>query len=57
MEGEKVKLAGLDYALLRQQTAKDRKSHLLKNIKNKLQDYTFKMPVEAPAPIQHKLTV
>ena len=52
-----MKLAGLDYALLKKQTAKERRSDLLKNIKNKLHDYTLKMPVEQETPSQPRLTL
>jgi hypothetical protein len=47
VEGERVKLAGLDYSLLRKETAAEKKEKLMRQIKSKLSDYAHKAPVGA----------
>lgn len=45
VEGERIKLAGLDYSLLRKETAGEKKEKLMRQIKSKLSDYAHKVPV------------
>lgn len=46
MEGQRVKLGGLDYSLLHKETAAEKKEKLMRQIKSKLGDYAHKVPVE-----------
>jgi hypothetical protein len=46
VEGQMIKLAGLDYSLLQRDSQAVKKEKLLKQIKLKLEDYSHKIPVE-----------
>ena len=54
IEGETVKLSGLDYALIHQESAKERKHNLLANIKNKLGHFSHRLPLNVQQPSQAK---
>lgn len=50
VEGQRIKLAGLDYSLIKEENAKERKKDLLSKIKNKLGEFSYRMPVNESQP-------